>query len=107
MRRGAGPGWSELEAFCLKVGKLRLEGLSTTRIGERLGLHRNTVNERLRRYRSGPGAGPGAGPGLEVFVREESVEGGASDDACPAVVEEVIEVEREGGEVGVLDDDEV
>lgn len=38
----------ELTAFQAKVEKLQLEGMTTTDIAARLGLHRNTVNQRLR-----------------------------------------------------------
>lgn len=40
----------DLKRFVADVQNLKREGLTTTEIAERLGLHRNTVNWRLRRW---------------------------------------------------------
>jgi sugar diacid utilization regulator len=42
---------SDLASFVEKVKQLKSEGLSTTVIAERLEIHRNTLNERLRNFR--------------------------------------------------------
>lgn len=43
---------AELTAFAEKVAKLKAEGMTTTDIAERLEVHRNTVNQRLRMLRA-------------------------------------------------------
>lgn len=40
----------ELRAFVLRVRRLQAEGLSKAVIAIRLGVHRNTVTERVRRF---------------------------------------------------------
>lgn len=42
---------AELRAFVEKVRKLQAEGITTTDIAARFGIHRNTVNQRLRTFR--------------------------------------------------------
>ena len=43
---------AELMAFAEKVANLKAEGMTTTDIAERLEVHRNTVNQRLRMLRA-------------------------------------------------------
>jgi DNA-binding PucR family transcriptional regulator len=40
----------ELRAFVERVRRLQEEGLTVTTIAIRLGVHRNTLNQRLRRF---------------------------------------------------------
>jgi orotate phosphoribosyltransferase-like protein len=42
----------DLKRFVEDVQHLKRDGLTVTEIAERLGLHRNTVNWRLRRWRT-------------------------------------------------------
>ena len=42
----------ELAAFVEKVARLKAEGMTVTDIATRIGVHRNTVNERLRMFRA-------------------------------------------------------